>query len=226
MTPPSPHGLRSVADQDDRTRGGPGSILSRQSRDHAELHRLMRAYDAAPDPDERRRLVGRLAERSLRHAFAEETVLFPAYRTYLPDDGDSLTAHIEGEHQEINELLERLQDTDPRDPGWEPAVRRLFALVTDDARTEEDVLLPRLQQVADVRELRAIGAAWETARRTSPTRPHPGISRRPPGNLLAGGPLALSDRVKDAARHAPRTGVAVVLLGVLALVLRRRSAGR
>ncbi len=222
MTSSSPHGLRSVADQDEQERGGAGSILSRQSRDHAELHRLMRSYDAATDPDERRRVVSDLAERSLRHAFAEETVLFPAYRKHLPDDGDALTAHIEGEHQEINDLLERLQDADPRDPGWEPDVRRMFALITDDARNEEDVLLPRLQQVADVRELRAIGAAWETARRTSPTRPHPRISRRPPGNLLAGGPLAVYDRVKD----APRVGLLLVLGAVVALVLRRRSFRR
>ncbi|RJK98102.1 hemerythrin domain-containing protein [Vallicoccus soli] len=157
----------------------------------------MLAYDRAGSPDARARVVSDLAERALRHAFAEETVLFPAYRKHLPAEGDRLTAHIEGEHQEINELLQDLQDADPAAPSYDARVRRLFALISDDARNEEDALLPRLQQVASEDELRAIGAAWEAARTASPTRPHPGIPRRPPGNALAGVALAASDRVED-----------------------------
>ncbi len=213
-------GLRSVADQTDEQRGGAGSILSRQSRDHSALHELMLAYERADGPEERARAVAALGERALRHAFAEETVLFPAYRRHLPEEGDRLTALVEGEHQEVNELLRDLQDADPDAPGYDARVRRLFALITDDARNEEDALLPRLQQVAPEEELREIGAAWEAARTSAPTRPHPGIPRRPPGNALAGVPLAASDRARDSRdAHRRRQGTGVVgsvLAGVLA----------
>ncbi|WP_432485369.1 hemerythrin domain-containing protein [Kineococcus esterisolvens] len=201
MTNPRANGLRSVADQSEDERGGPGSILSRQSRDHADLDALMRAYDAEPDADARGRVVAELAERALRHAFAEETVLFPAYRQHLPEQGEELTAHIEGDHQQVNDLLEELQDADPRSPDYDALVRRAFEVIRHDAHDEEDDLLPRLQQVASAEELRAIGAAWEVQRRTAPTRPHPRVPRRPPGNALAAVPLAVTDRVQDAAEH-------------------------
>ncbi|MBF5082725.1 hemerythrin domain-containing protein [Quadrisphaera sp. INWT6] len=115
MANPRRNGLTSVADQTEEQRGGPGSILSRQSADHRALDDLMRAHDAATDPDERGQVLAELGERALRHAFAEETVLFPAYRRHLPGagSGDELTAHIEGDHQEVNDLLRDLQRTDP-----------------------------------------------------------------------------------------------------------------
>ncbi|WP_432494553.1 hemerythrin domain-containing protein [Kineococcus gypseus] len=233
MTNPRGDGLRPVADQSEDERGGPGSILSRQSRDHADLDALMRAHDAETDPDARGRLVAELAERALRHAFAEETVLFPAYRHHLPEQGEALTAHIEGDHQRVNELLVQLQDADPRSAGYDALVRRTFETIRHDARDEEDDLLPRLQRVASPQELRAIGAAWEVQRRTSPTRPHPGVPRRPPGNVLAGVPLAVSDRVKDAAEHllGPRAArgagrAAAVAGGALALGLAVRALRR
>jgi len=208
-------GLRSTADQTEEQRGGPRSILSRQSDDHAVLHRLMLDYDDADSASARSEIVTEVAERALRHAFAEETVLFPAYRQHLPEHGDELTAHIEGEHQEINELLEDLQDADPRSEDYDARVRRAFELITSDAREEEDILLPQLQQVVDERELVRIGDAWEAARLVSPTRPHPRISRRPPGNLLAAGPLAVWDRVRDGLDRLPAP-VRTVAAGLIA----------
>ncbi|NIZ92613.1 hemerythrin domain-containing protein, partial [Kineococcus rubinsiae] len=200
MSLPSRQQLVSVAEQSEEQRGGRRSILSRQSHDHADLDALMHAYDAEPDAGKRGEIVAELAERALRHAFAEETVLFPAYRRHLPDDAD-LTAHIEGDHQQINEMLEQLQTADPQAPDYDALVREAFAVIRHDAHDEEDELLPRLQQVASPAQLRAIGTAWEASRRTSPTRPHPRIPRRPPGNALAGIPLAVSDRVKDGVDH-------------------------
>jgi hemerythrin superfamily protein len=210
------HGLRSAADQTEEQRGGARSILSRQSDDHAALHRQMLDYDDETDPAARGELVAQVAERALRHAFAEETVLFPAYRQHLPEQGDELTAHIEGEHQQINELLEDLQGADPNADDYDARVRRVFELITSDAREEEDVLLPQLQQVVDDEELRRIGDAWEAARAASPTRPHPRISRRPPGNAFAAGPLAVWDRVRDGLDRLPapaRTVVAGLVAG-------------
>ncbi|GAB7192257.1 hemerythrin domain-containing protein [Kineococcus sp. NUM-3379] len=232
MTNPRHNGLTSVADQSEDQRGGPGSILSRQSADHRHLDELMQAYDAEPDAGERGRIVAELSERALRHAFAEETVLFPAYRRFLPGAGgdDELTRHIEGDHQRINELLEDLQHADPRSQGYDAEVRRVFALIRHDAHDEEDDLLPRLQQVAGVEDLRTIGAAWEAARTASPTRPHPRVSRRPPGNVVAGAGLAVTDRLEDAldslapdggARRAVREGALAALAGAALLLLVR-----
>jgi hypothetical protein len=80
-------------------------------------------------------------------------------------------------------------------------------VLREDVRDEEDVLFPRLQEALDPAALRRLGLQWEVARRVSPTRPHPTVSRRPPGNALSGLPLSLLDRTRDVVdtvvQHAP-----------------------
>jgi hypothetical protein len=86
------------------------------------------------------------------------------------------------------------------------------AVLREDVRDEEDVLLAQLQERVDAAELRRLGRRWEAARRISPTRPHPTVARRPPGNAVSALPLALLDRSRDilddAVRRAPTTRLA------------------
>ena len=74
-------------------------------------------------------------------------------------------------------------------------------------REEEDELLPRLRAALDDQQLRRLGRTWEIVRRTSPTRSHPVVSRRPPGQTLSALPLSVLDRSRDnldrLARRAP-----------------------
>ncbi|HXV92043.1 MAG TPA: hemerythrin domain-containing protein [Pseudonocardia sp.] len=204
---------RSIVEQSERDLGGAASILVRQRRDHADLQTIMLGYGDAKNGDERARAVDHLTDRALRHAFAEETVLFPAVRRLVPHRADELTGHIEGEHQEINQLLQRLRAMRPDDPGYDESARRAIALVRDDARNEEDRLLPALQAAAGTPVLLAIGIAWEVMRRAAPNLPHPRIPRRPWGNVAAGVPLAVTDRVERLGRVAAgAAGVAATLV--------------
>jgi hypothetical protein len=86
-------------------------------------------------------------------------------------------------------------------------VTRLVTVLREDVRDEEDVLLPSLQDTVDGRRLRQLGMMWEVVRHVAPTRPHPVVSRRPPGNALAALPLTVLDRSRDAmdagARNVP-----------------------
>jgi hemerythrin superfamily protein len=186
---------RSIAEQTVEELGGPTSVLVRQRRDHVELDRLLHELDAAvgTGQDEVLRRIDRLV---FSHAFAEETVLWPVLRRVLPD-GDELTLRVEEEHQEVNELVAELERT-PSGPLRARRIARLVEVLREDVRDEEDVLFPRLQERVDVAELRRLGAAWQVARRFSPTRPHPTVSRRPPGNALSGLPLSVLDRGRDA----------------------------
>lgn len=188
----------SIADQTVTQLGGRTSILTRQRADHAHLHELMaraRATEAAGGVAHAT-AVRRVRRLVFTHAFAEESVLFPAARRALPD-GDPLTLHIESAHQEVNELVARLDGSSPDDPGHGALLRRTFAVLEEDVRSEEDELLPRLQQALGPRRLRLLGVQWELLRRTAPTRPHPIVSRRPPGQTLSAVPLTLLDRSRD-----------------------------
>jgi hypothetical protein len=149
----------------------------------------------------------RIARLVSPHAFAEESVLWPELRRVLPD-GDALTLQVEHEHQEVNELWARLEQTLPTSLVRAQLVNRLIELLREDVRDEEDELLPRPQQAVGARRLQVLGAAWEVVRRTAPTRPHPVVSRRPPGNAIAALPLTIPDRSRDlldaSARRSPQ----------------------
>jgi hemerythrin superfamily protein len=188
----------TIADQPVARLGGRTSILARQRADHARLDRLMaRARATADDGGIAHQVALRAVARLVfTHAFAEEAVLFPAARRVLPE-GDPLTLRIETDHQQVDELVSRLDRSSPDDPRHRELMERTFAVLDHDVRTEEDELLPRLQQLLDRRQLRLIGWQWELVRRISPTRPHPVVSRRPPGQVLSALPLTVLDRARD-----------------------------
>ena len=197
--------LPSIAGQSVEALGGPGSIIVRQRREHERLDELARRARST-EGDEQDEVLTQLCRLVFPHAFAEEAVLFPAARKRLAG-GEVLSLDIEQEHQEINEVYAAVERSRRGDPGREALIERALALLDADVREEEDELLPRLRAALDDNELRRLGWAWEVVRRTSPTRAHPVVSRRPPGQTLSALPLTVLDRSRDAldrlARRAP-----------------------
>jgi hemerythrin superfamily protein len=188
----------TIADQTLEQLGGRTSILARQRADHARLDRLMaRARSTADTGGVAHQVALRAVARLVfTHAFAEEAVLFPAARRVLPE-GDPLTLRIETDHQEVDDLVAQLDRSDSTDPAHRDLMKRTFAVLDNDVRTEEDELLPRMQELLGPRRLRLLGWQWELVRRISPTRPHPVVSRRPPGQVLSALPLTVLDRARD-----------------------------
>ncbi len=186
---------RSIANQTDDELGGAGSVLVRQRQDHVDLDRLLGELDGAAGAAQEE-VLQRINRLVFSHAFAEETVLWPVFRRVLPD-GDALTLRIEREHQEVNELVAALEEGGPEHPERAARLVRLTEVLREDVRDEEDVLFPRVQETMDRQGLRRLGWQWAVARRVSPTRPHPTVSRRPPGNALSGLPLSVLDRTRD-----------------------------
>jgi hypothetical protein len=187
--------MTSLSQQSVEEMGGTWSVLTRQKRDHVELDGMLRELENAPE-EAHPELLNRIYRLVFPHAFAEEALLWPAIRKALPD-GEQLTLRVEKEHQEINELVVRLESTPLGDPARRPLIERIIGLLREDVRDEEDTLLPRLQEKLDAAQLRRLGVMWEALRRTAPTRPHPVVARRPPGNALSAAPLSLLDRSRD-----------------------------
>ncbi|GAA1139922.1 hypothetical protein GCM10009672_07190 [Nesterenkonia lutea] len=177
-------------------------MLVRQKKDHVELDRLLRRLREArgEEQDEVLLSIYRLV---FPHAFAEEAVLWPVMRRVLTD-GQDLTLEVEQEHQEVNELVSQLDRLDRSDAQREPLLDRLTEVLREDVRDEEDELFPRLQEALTLRQLRWLGVMWEVLRRTAPTRAHPVVARRPPGNVVAAVPLTVIDRTRDLADYAAR----------------------
>lgn len=181
-------------------------MLVPQKRDHVKApHRLLQELNAGRLEDQDR-VLRRFYRLVFPHAFAEEAVWWLVLRRRLAD-GPALTWTIEQEHQEVNELVTTLKQLPVDAPERAATLQRLVELLSEDVRDEEDHLLPRLQEVADVRRLRQQVVAWQLVRRTAPTRARPVVARRPPGNVAAAVPLSVVDRLRDAvgvaAQHGP-----------------------
>lgn len=213
--------MTSLSDQTEPELGGRWSVLTRQKRDHVRLSALLTELQATP-PEEQDPVLRRIYRLVFPHAFAEEGVLWPVMRRVLPD-GEELTLQVELEHQEVNELVARLETLAADDPARPAVVDRLVAVLDEDVRDEGDVLLPRLQERLDERRLRALGVAWEVLRRTAPTRAHPVVARRPPGNTLSAVPLSVVDRLRDRTEALHDRGVAPSLTGPAGRGLRRAA---
>ena len=182
------------------------TIIERQRDDHSHMDQQIEEYRQS-SLERRTALFRDLVTLVTTHAFAEESVLFPAARSALGDRGDALTTAIEGEHQEVNDLLSEMDGLRPGDPAFDASAERLFSILRHDARQEEDVLLASMAEVLDTSQLAAIGADWAAVKHVAPNRAHPAVPRRPPGNLLAALPLTLLDQgrsLRARLRHSPQ----------------------
>ncbi|HEX8308277.1 MAG TPA: hemerythrin domain-containing protein [Allosphingosinicella sp.] len=187
--------MRSISAQNESELGGRSSILARQKRDHIELDRLLQRLDEVPAGGQGAALLD-IYRLVFPHAFAEEAVLWPVIRRMVPE-GRALTLQVEIEHQQINELVAELETLDPGSPAHRQVLVQVVELLREDVRDEEDGLLPLLQSALSARQLALVGIAWEIVRAIAPTRAHPIVARRPPGNVLSALPLALLDRCRD-----------------------------
>jgi hypothetical protein len=187
--------LRSIRKQDRQELGGALSVLSLQRRDHVQLDRYLRELAGTVETEQGPVLLA-IYRLVFSHAFAEEAVLWPVIRRVLPD-GHELTLRVECEHQAINGLLTLLERLPPGSAGRQTVLDQVVELLGEDVRDEEDELLPKLLAKLSSLELKLLGLAWEVVRRIAPTRPHPLVSRRPPGNVLSALPLSLLDRSRD-----------------------------
>ena len=187
--------MQSLASQDVAQMGGRFSVLTRQKADHVRLDALLHRLSGGP-PEAQPPILRTIYRLVFPHAFAEEAVLWPVIRRVLPD-GQELTLRVEQEHQAINELVTHLDRLEPGTPEHREVLDSIVELLREDVRDEEDMLLPRLQAKLSPAQLRVLGFAWAAVRRIAPTRAHPVVARRPPGNVLSALPLTILDRSRD-----------------------------
>jgi hypothetical protein len=195
--------MRSIAAQSVEELGGPRSLLTKMRQEHAELERMLERL-VATSGDEQDEVLTRLWRLVFPHAYAEETVVWPAIRA-VSRDGDELTLHVEQGHQKLSELTAALDRLPPGSADRNDIIAEVVEELRLDVREEEDVLLPRLRAGVTDQQLRRLGRTWDLVRRTAPTRPHAAVSRRPPGNVIAAGPLSLVDRSRDALDRVARS---------------------
>ena len=166
--------------------------------DHREVIGLFARFNAASGAASRGKLARRIVRELSIHATIEEEILYPALRK--AGIAEEVLKALEAHHAAKLLLLE----ISKLDPGSDRFVAKMEVLqdsVLLHIREEEEVLLPQLSRLCNERERDQMATSLAEAKKAAPTRPHPGAPDEPPGNVLAGIPAALYDRLKDAARE-------------------------
>ncbi|WP_407563898.1 hemerythrin domain-containing protein [Streptomyces sp. 184] len=177
--------------------GHGGDAIEELTTDHREVDDFFEQIRKAPHGShERRRLLDQLTIELVRHSVAEEQHLYPAVREHLPMGGTIADKEL-ADHADVEQMLKDLEGMDPEDPSFDPAVEKLQREVTAHIHDEETNLFVQLREVCGEDALQELGDKIRTAKKISPTRPHPSTPSTPPANRILDPGAGLVDRARD-----------------------------
>lgn len=113
---------------------------------------------------DRKLLVEECAARLTAHSRAEEERVYPVITEKNPSESGEVHHGYE-EHQEAEQLLHRLQGTDPQGPDFEPALTAFVDAVKHHVEEEESKILPALAEAVGRTELEELGRAFAKRRK-------------------------------------------------------------
>jgi hemerythrin superfamily protein len=133
------------------------------------------------------------------HESAEEAVVHPAARRAI-DDGDEVVEDRLHEEDQAKHALAELYDLGVDHPEFDTRLAGLADEVIAHATREETEEFRYLREKLPADRLRRMAGAFKVAEKAAPTRPHPATGESAAANLLAGPPVAVFDRIRDALR--------------------------
>lgn len=165
---------------------------------HKQIKNLFQELSHAQG-DRKRELFEDLVRLLAMHETAEEIIVHPTARREI-DDGERVVQSRLHEESEAKEALAELYDMGVDHPEFDTRLSQLAEDVIDHANHEERDEFSQLTAKLPEDRLRRMAGVLKAAEATAPTRPHPAAGESPAANMLAGPPIAVFDRVKDALR--------------------------
>ncbi|WP_433713902.1 hemerythrin domain-containing protein [Nocardia sp. CA-084685] len=133
------------------------------------------------------------------HESAEEEAVHPvAARARF--GADQMVGQRRDEENHAKCALANLYDLGVDHPDFDAELAAFADAVIDHASREENEEFALLRQQFSVHQLERMAGSVRAAEAVAPTRPHPKTGESPLANLLAGPPLAIFDRMRDAVR--------------------------
>ncbi|GIF11356.1 hemerythrin domain-containing protein [Actinoplanes teichomyceticus] len=173
-------------------------LLLTQHRQIRDLFAEVRNATGEP----RQRAFHRLVRLLAVHESAEELVVHPASRH---DATNTVVDACLREENDAKRELTNLYALGTDAPGFDERFARFERAVLAHAAHEEQQEFPMLRRRTDPAKLRRMAGAVRAAEAVSPTRPHAGVGESATTMMLAGPPMALFDRMRDAIRDWHRT---------------------
>jgi hemerythrin superfamily protein len=185
---------------DTATEAGTGArgadVVDILTSDHRDMLELIGQIEAAPDASQRRDLADTVTAEIMRHAVAEEMFVYPAVEEHMPNGKEEIE-HDKQEHDEIVQILKRLEDADAADATFMELVRELESQLRHHANDEETEQFPQLRAHIPPDRLVELGVKVENAKKVAPTRPHPSAPHSELFHKTVGPGVGMVDRLRD-----------------------------
>lgn len=128
--------------------------------DHREVERLFETMKQ--HPDQRPLHLPVVTALLVAHSRAEEMHVYPAARDEVGESEE--VAHSQEEHQEAEQMLERLQGMDPTSSEFDNLFQELVDAVNHHVEDEESEVLPGMRERLSVQRRHELGRAFLEAR--------------------------------------------------------------
>jgi hemerythrin superfamily protein len=165
---------------------------------HNEIKSLFSRL-AAAQGTEKRELFEDLVRLLAVHESAEEEVVHPAARRSI-NNGDQVVDSRLHEEDEAKHALAELYKLGTDNPEFDGKLAMFRDAVLAHANREENDEFKYLRENIPAERLERMAGAVKAAEAMAPTRPHPRSGESAAANMLAGPPMAVFDRLRDAVR--------------------------
>jgi iron-sulfur cluster repair protein YtfE (RIC family) len=170
-------------------------------QDHRTVDSLFAEISSITDMNNKRTRFNVLREEISKHSAVEEQLVYPVLRRLGNKDaggkGDRLADRSLSEHQDVKEMLSRLESMDCNHSEWPSLFEKLKNDVQTHVKEEEGEILPLLRARISEENLKYMATAIEGMKKIAPTHPHPGAPSTQPGATAAGIVAGFMDRIKD-----------------------------
>jgi hemerythrin superfamily protein len=168
-------------------------------KDHATLRNLFSQYarTAGSNFDAKKQIALNIVREASQHDTAETSALYPPMRILL-QDGSKIADHSLQEHQQLREVLYKIEGIKSDMGALDRYVSEAHRLFDDHVKEEERNIFPQLRNAMTDTQMQAMRAALEAAKALGPTHPHPAAPLKPTtGGAILGPLTGMMDRVKD-----------------------------
>ncbi|MEC9483773.1 MAG: hemerythrin domain-containing protein [Halomonas sp.] len=180
----------------DNANGTKTDVVDILITDHREMTDLLGQAMNTPDASQRRDLVDTVIAEVMRHAVAEEMYVYPVMEKHLPN-GKEEADHDREEHDEIVQVMKKLEDADASEPKFMDLMQELDKQLRHHADDEESDQFPSLRKHLTQNQLVDMGDKVQTAKKLAPTRPHPSAPHSELFHKSVGPGVGMVDRLRD-----------------------------
>jgi hemerythrin superfamily protein len=139
------------------------NVIDLIEQDHRTVEKLFAEFEAAADADQRRQLGEQIVTELTVHAELEEKLLYPAAKQ-AGGELRGLVEHGEEEHQEVKQLISKVDGQNPDDSEVQATFQKIKSSVEEHVQEEENELLPKFRQSVDASQLEEMGQQLEQAK--------------------------------------------------------------